>query len=803
MSSYIQLPYGFRKKSEPIQFTLPKNYVETQYLNGIDYISDKDYPAVKNKLLDAVKNRKDLQKWILATSEFGQELQQDINEITGGDEKFNNAVVRRVLDLKNAGLFQNPEPINLVFNDVKKFDQQNPIIGKLAKQIKASKLTNEQITKNQFMKGEIAKIEDGLFNLKRRDNVKKDDGDDEPPPPPSGGSSAPPMREAEMDPAFRRSAAAPDETKKDYKKMFDEMYSRKEPPDPFSPDFWEDVFDDPFDTIKEKTDRDVTETRDDIYPGDLPSVPDDFLGREPHEKVPLIDTFSRPYTKMLDGETIEITPRAEITEEKQLSKQLQSLFPDIEKTLTDNKKADVKVDIDNLSQILTEIGNSEIVPFEFDFFNGGKNEKFREILVTFAPNTETIEFIDFLESDVCKKILMDNKLKIHIETGNIYYDNTYTNESLHNFILAQNNPISGEIEHSFTFDRDYVTYFEWLINAFSTSKKERLDIFTNKNSKFFFYHFNDYLQQCDEEIKKIKHSVVTQDYIAAEEIQDKNWQYFVESALSFADEPNEKQLQKSFQRDTYENVTILKKTYKELYNQIAKQLDNTLKKMPFKLYNEIEDDFRREKFNVAEANNLDNWVAFYYKHGRFPGNSELKILPQSQIPKLIDPLSVEVSPVELYNKFGSGDAKALVLFQAVVALFLHFGRERLLAKRAIDEWKSNLMFQSLSKESDKYTMSFEKIGQVVFYFLRAFLTLEDDYERSEQSKLELLEETINSSASADFNIEEAPEIIATSTPKRSPIARPSLPPSLRNTPKDISENESAYLKTALTMSKTN
>ena len=135
--------------------------------------------------METVKNRKDLQKWILANNEFGKELQQDINEITGGDEKFNNAVVHRALDLKNAGLFQNPEPINLVFNDVKKFDQQNPIIGKLARQIKASKLTDEQITNHKIMKGEVAKLEDRLFELKRRDNTKKDDDDDddEPPPP--------------------------------------------------------------------------------------------------------------------------------------------------------------------------------------------------------------------------------------------------------------------------------------------------------------------------------------------------------------------------------------------------------------------------------------------------------------------------------------------------------------------------------------------------------------------------------------------------------------------------------------------
>ena len=162
-----------------------------------------------------------LQKWILATSEFGQELQQDINEITGGDEKFNNAVVRRVLDLKNAGLFQNPEPINLVFSDVKKFDQQNPIIGK-------------ELTKKRFMKAEIAKIVDRLFELKRRDNLDKynnsDDEDGAPPPPPAGGSSAPPMREAEMDPSFRRlmkeDEALPE--KKDLKKLFDEVYGQKE-----------------------------------------------------------------------------------------------------------------------------------------------------------------------------------------------------------------------------------------------------------------------------------------------------------------------------------------------------------------------------------------------------------------------------------------------------------------------------------------------------------------------------------------------------------------------------------------------
>ena len=69
---------------------------------------------------------------LLATSDYGDELQKDLNAIVGYDEKFNNAIVRHALDLKNAGIFQNPKPLNLTYHDAKKIHLQNPIIRKLA-----------------------------------------------------------------------------------------------------------------------------------------------------------------------------------------------------------------------------------------------------------------------------------------------------------------------------------------------------------------------------------------------------------------------------------------------------------------------------------------------------------------------------------------------------------------------------------------------------------------------------------------------------------------------------------------------
>ena len=658
-----------------------------------------------------------MQKYILATSDLGNELQQDINEMTGGDEKFNNAVLRRALDLKSNDLFRNPQPISLLFNNVEKFRQQNPIIGKLATQINVSKLSNEDLTKRQLFQGEISKIEDRLYNLKYGKNDNKeggddDDNDDRKPPP--GGGSAPSMREAEseIDPSFRRPLEPPE---RDLQKTFRELRygkptPRQAPPDPFSPVFRSEVSKDPTEMVEDKIEHETVRPRENIDFDKLPSVP----LFEPTDREKTKDSFSRPITKILDGETIEITPRQEITEERQISDKLQALFPDVEKISEQNKRADVEPVFENLSETLTAISRSDIVPFEFEFFKGGNNENFSSIIRGLDSGADTVDFLNFLQSNVCKKILEDNKLKIHIETGNIYYDNNDTNESIHNFILAQANPISGEIDHSFTFDRDYTTYFQWITDAFNESTKNKLDIFTNKNSKFLFYHFNDYLQQSGRETIKIKHTVVTQDYLAAGKIQDRNWKYFVESVLTFSQNATVESNEKSFLLDTKENIEIFKKAYEKLYNQISKNFTGMLNKMPFDLFEKIEDDLIRKKYGKNDLKNLDSWVSFYFKQGRFPGNSDLTILPQSDLPKVIDQLSVEVSPIELYKKFGNGDTKSLVSFQAVIALFLYYSGEPLTAKRAMEEWKENLTFQALSKENDKVTMHFDYLAKIVF-----------------------------------------------------------------------------------------
>ena len=65
------------------------------------------------------------------------------------DGGFNDAAVRRELDLKYPSILKKPNPVDVVFEDKAKFDVQNLIIGSLVAQVQENK-TNEKAILNQI-----------------------------------------------------------------------------------------------------------------------------------------------------------------------------------------------------------------------------------------------------------------------------------------------------------------------------------------------------------------------------------------------------------------------------------------------------------------------------------------------------------------------------------------------------------------------------------------------------------------------------------------------------------------------------
>ena len=121
-----------------------------------------------------------------------------------------------------------------------------------------------------------------------------------------------------------------------------------------------------------------------------------------------------------------------------------------------------------------------------NFFTGGKNEKLDEISRSLGLWSDNIEFLDFLQPGICKRKLVSNKLKTHVKTGNIYYDNQDTNKSIFYFFLKQQDQIKEIIDYEFLYSGDYVYIFFWLIDGLNRYQNTQLDILTCKNSKYLF-----------------------------------------------------------------------------------------------------------------------------------------------------------------------------------------------------------------------------------------------------------------------------------------------------------------------------
>ena len=78
--SYTSLPFGLVRKEKKIKLDLPKNYGASQYIKRLPYISKED-PNFQNSTIDIVNNRSDLKNFLLATSDYGRNIRENINAV--------------------------------------------------------------------------------------------------------------------------------------------------------------------------------------------------------------------------------------------------------------------------------------------------------------------------------------------------------------------------------------------------------------------------------------------------------------------------------------------------------------------------------------------------------------------------------------------------------------------------------------------------------------------------------------------------------------------------------------------------
>ena len=126
------------KKEDTRQFqNFLAGYVGIFYRNLADNI-DIGLDFYSRITADANIPRDDVQKYILATSDFAKSIQTDINHYVTWD-RINDASFRQKLDPISKNILRRQNPLELVFEDISTFDAENLIGGSLLREIDLKK----------------------------------------------------------------------------------------------------------------------------------------------------------------------------------------------------------------------------------------------------------------------------------------------------------------------------------------------------------------------------------------------------------------------------------------------------------------------------------------------------------------------------------------------------------------------------------------------------------------------------------------------------------------------------------------
>ena len=80
--------------------------------------------------------------------------------------------------------------------------------------------------------------------------------------------------------------------------------------------------------------------------------------------------------------------------------------------------------------------------------------------------------------------MTNNSLSIHIESGDIFYDNTNFNTNFYSCLLAQQDESKQVVPKRISYHYSFENYIKNYLPSFCIDEPKKLDVLSNKNSKY-------------------------------------------------------------------------------------------------------------------------------------------------------------------------------------------------------------------------------------------------------------------------------------------------------------------------------
>ena len=285
-------------------------------------------------------------------------------------------------------------------------------------------------------------------------------------------------------------------------------------------------------------------------------------------------------------------------------------------------------------------------------------------------------------------------------------------------------------------------------------QKTTFDVLAHKNTKFLVYRYNDFRESGGYELIKIRQSLVTDNYLAAEEIQNQDWQYFIEHVLEVCkfNDANLIKPGEEFLLSTVENVTVAKRVYSVIFDTVSRNFNLAIQDLGYGRIKDISDDFSIKIYSYRDSlTNLNDWISYYYLYGKFPGLDEFINVPYHKKTYFLK-TETQLLPSNPYSKFSATTAKGLVSLHALCVLNIYLGSNKDISKLAYGELLKNLTYQALSQENGEIFLSFNQATNLAHSIVN---TLVDITCEENRSTLEISDQ-INDRLDTNFQAVESP-----------------------------------------------
>ena len=254
--------------------------------------------------------------------------------------------------------------------------------------------------------------------------------------------------------------------------------------------------------------------------------------------------------------------------------------------------------------------------------------------------------------------MTQNKLSIHVQSGDMFYDNHNTGENFYRFLLSQQNNEAAFVPKKISYRNTFEQYITTFLQAFSIDDQEKFDLLAFKNSKYLFYRFNDFIKAYGNPRYKLLHTRKMLDSAGIKKVEEKNKQFLIEKIIHGVEFENFYQSNPEKKPEIMETIEsnnrIARRVYQHLYYDLAELFGEYVQSMSSFELQDIDEDIKINGWGLQKVSEvkdsmklLNIFQDFYTATGRLSTFNSLLVVPDGEAP----PGENEINMKQLYDLF--------------------------------------------------------------------------------------------------------------------------------------------------------